>query len=127
MQPVDPRAAIDLEDPEDRKWRHSVEGRLNFNTTEAVSRLQDDMRDVRDDVADIKRTQTASDAKLDRIEKWLMGDISTTGIPTPGIMQNVALFSKVWKWVLVLLGATATATIVNAVINLLVKTGALHP
>jgi hypothetical protein len=103
----------DMDDPNDRKYRHQVDGRMQFATVEQLSRLQRDVVTIRA-VQDVQGTQLTSMVEsVAEVKGWLQGSTSKEGTPIPGALQNVHLF-MVWKNIIMTLVSLGVTSLVGS-------------
>lgn len=104
---------------EDTKFRHYVEGKLQYATLESQQALEAKVDKilrvlVGDDT--MNSTDTGLQGKVIRMEKWLQGDTSDTGTPSDGVLRLVAVLWHDRKVVLGLLGAGVTALVIQTIV-----------
>jgi hypothetical protein len=101
--------------PEDRKWRHYIEGRVLDAVATATSEIQRDVglvkRALFGDELDSGDKGLVGDVRT--IKGWLVGDTTADGQPTGGIATKVRDLWAVRMWVVGLV-ATGVAVAIGA-------------
>lgn len=90
-----------IEPPEERSYRHAMEGRLQFATVEALTQLSKTVEKTAVDVAEMRG--------------WFMGVAHPDGSFQPGVLHTVSGVRVAVKWIIGLLGTATTALIVQTV------------
>lgn len=76
-----------------------------YASREALNAVKDGLDELRKDISELRG--------------WLVGRVDENGHPVPGVLQTIDGLRSAKKWILTLLSAIATSSIINAVVSFL--------
>lgn len=82
------------EHPEDRAFRHAIEGKLQFATVENLNKLTASVDKLAVTVDTMQARTLKTDEKLEEVRGWLLGEVSANGDQHPGVLSRMNELNK---------------------------------